>query len=46
MAPNLPKEYKVAVFKEKGANLTFEQRPLEPPKPGHVQFIIFAWNVC
>jgi hypothetical protein len=34
--PNLPKEYKAAVFEAKGEPLTFKQVPLELPKPGEV----------
>lgn len=36
MAPNLPKEYKAAVFEAKGEPLTFKQLPLELPKTGEV----------
>jgi hypothetical protein len=34
---DLPKTYKVAVFKAKGEDLVFEQRPLELPAEGHVR---------
>ena len=36
MAPSLPKEYKAAIFKKKGEDLVFENRPLELPKAGEV----------
>lgn len=36
MSGELPKTYKRAVFKEKGADLVFEQVPLELPKDGQV----------
>jgi hypothetical protein len=37
--PNLPKEYKAAVFEAKGEPLTFKQVPLELPKPGEVRTV-------
>lgn len=36
MPSNLPKTYKVAVFKESGKPLTFEDRELKLPKDGEV----------
>lgn len=36
MPSNLPKSYKVAVFKENGKPLTFEDRELQLPKDGEV----------
>lgn len=36
MPSGLPKSYKVAVFKENGKPLTFEERELTLPKDGEV----------
>lgn len=36
MPANLPKTYKVAVFKEAGKPLVFEERELQLPKDGEV----------
>ncbi|KAK5456136.1 hypothetical protein LTS15_005455 [Exophiala xenobiotica] len=44
--PNLPKEYKAAVFEAKGEPLTFKQVPLELPKPGEVLVKVLACGVC
>ena len=44
MAPSLPKDYKVGVFKEKGKPLEFEQRPLEQPKDGYVSPVALPVN--
>ena len=38
--PELPKEYKAAVFESKGAPLTFKQVKLEKPKDGEVCFSV------
>lgn len=38
MSGDLPKTYKRAVFKEKGADLVFEQVDLELPKDGQVRY--------
>ncbi|ETN45081.1 uncharacterized protein HMPREF1541_09957 [Cyphellophora europaea CBS 101466] len=46
MGPSLPKEFKVAVFKENGKPLVFEQRPLEQPKDGHILAKVLACGVC
>lgn len=35
--PELPTEYKAAVFESKGAPLTFKQVKLEKPKDGEVR---------
>jgi Zn-dependent alcohol dehydrogenase len=35
--PDLPAEYKAAVFESKGAPLTFKQVKLELPKDGEVR---------
>jgi hypothetical protein len=37
MAPQLPKDYKVAVFESQGAPLTLKQVKLELPKAGEVR---------
>lgn len=36
MPSNLPKTYKVGVFKEQGKPLTFEERELKLPEDGQV----------
>jgi D-arabinose 1-dehydrogenase-like Zn-dependent alcohol dehydrogenase len=46
MAPNLPQEYKTAVFESKGAPLTFKQVKLELPKDGEVLVKVLACGVC
>lgn len=46
MAPDLPKEYKAAIFESKGEPLTFKQLPLELPKPGEVLVKVLACGVC
>lgn len=44
--PELPKEYKAAVFEAKGAPLTFKQVKLEKPKDGEVLVKVLACGVC
>ncbi|EXJ94221.1 hypothetical protein A1O1_02614 [Capronia coronata CBS 617.96] len=46
MAPNLPKDYKVAIFEKKGEPLTFKQVPLELPKSGEVLVKVLACGIC
>ncbi|KAK5085629.1 hypothetical protein LTR05_004916 [Lithohypha guttulata] len=46
MPSNLPKTYKVAVFKEKGSPLTFEERELKQPGDGEVLVKVLACGVC
>jgi len=42
----LPKTYKVAVFKEANAPITIEERELKPPPPGEVLVKVEACGVC
>lgn len=43
---SLPKTYKHAVFKEKGAPLTIEEVPLRRPSQGEVLVKVEACGVC
>jgi D-arabinose 1-dehydrogenase-like Zn-dependent alcohol dehydrogenase len=46
MASWLPKSFKVALFKEKGAPLTIEERELKHPEPGQVLIKVEACGIC
>lgn len=46
MAPDLPKTYKHAVFKEKGAPLVLEEVELKMPAKGEVLIKVEACGVC
>lgn len=46
MPIDLPKTYKVAVFKEAGKPLVFEERELRLPKDGEVLVKVLACGVC
>lgn len=46
MAPNLPKTYKAAVFKEANKPLTFVDIDLKPPQEGLVLVKVLAVGVC
>ena len=46
MAPNLPKTYKAAVFKEAGGPLVFEDVELKEPEAGHILIKVLATGVC
>ncbi|KAK5071358.1 hypothetical protein LTR70_010621 [Exophiala xenobiotica] len=46
MPANLPKTYKVGVFKEQGKPLTFEERELKLPEDGQVLVKVLACGVC
>ena len=43
---SLPKTYKAALFKSKGAPLTVETLDLEGPKPGEILIKVKACGVC
>jgi D-arabinose 1-dehydrogenase-like Zn-dependent alcohol dehydrogenase len=46
MTSTLPKSFKAAVFKEKGAPLTIEERELKHPEAGQVLIKVEACGVC
>jgi len=46
MAPNLPKTYKAALFKEANAPLTFEDMELKMPVEGQILIRVLATGVC
>ena len=46
MAPNLPKTYKVAMFKEANKPLSFVELDLKPPPEGQVLIKVLAVGVC
>lgn len=46
MAPELPKTFKQAVFKEKGAPLTIEEVELQMPEKGEILVKTEACGVC
>ncbi|KZF26960.1 GroES-like protein [Xylona heveae TC161] len=46
MAPNLPKTFKAALFKEANAPLVVEDVPLESPKHGEILIKVQASGVC
>lgn len=46
MAQNLPKTFKVAIFKEANAPLTFEEVELKLPTDGQVLVKMLAAGVC
>ena len=46
MAPSLPKSYKAAIFKEKGAPLTIEEVELKHPGEGEILIKVLACGVC
>ena len=46
MAPNLPKTYKAAIFKEANAPLTLENVELKMPIEGQILIKVLATGVC
>lgn len=42
----LPRTYRHAVFKDKGANLTVEETELKLPSPGEILIKVEACGVC
>ncbi len=46
MAPNLPKTYKAAVFKEASAPLTLEDVELKQPIEGEILIKVLATGIC
>lgn len=46
MAPNLPKTYKAAIFKEANAPLSLEDVELRQPEEGQVLIKVLATGVC
>lgn len=46
MAPEIPKTYKAAVFKEKGGPLVFEEIETKTPEEGEVLVKVLACGVC
>ena len=46
MAPNLPKTFKAAIFKEANAPLTLEDVELRQPEEGQILIKVLATGVC
>ena len=46
MAPNLPKTYKAAIFKEANAPLSLEDVELKQPVEGEVLIKVLATGIC